>query len=314
MKERLRELTPKPVWAGAGEVRDWARRIGYIRARWPRPLGTRPPIGLAVCAIFRDEARYLAEWVSFHRVQGVERFYLYDNRSSDDWRSELEPEIAAGIVEVVHFPFVPGQGRAYEDCLRRHRDDARWIAFIDVDEFLFSPTGRPLPEILRDFDTHPGVTVNWRIYGTSGFEHPPDGLVSENYMWRGPDDNIANRYVKSIVYPRRALGWMSPHYFRLQGDPVGEDRRPVLSLDAHGAGSSGAREPTAELLRINHYYARSEEEFSRKAASPVANTGTINTGRFPIPADAVRDETILQFGSELRAVLSSRAAQRSLTR
>ena len=293
---------PGRVRAGARTVRGWYRKIGYLRARWPRPFGTRPPIGVAVCAIFRDEARYLAEWVSFHRVQGVERFYLYDNRSSDDWRSELEPEIAAGIVEVQHWPFVPGQGRAYEDCLRRHRNDARWIAFIDIDEFLFSPTGKPLPEILRGFDTHPGVVVDWRIYGTSGFEHPPEGLVTENYLWRGPDDNIANRFVKSIVYPRRALGWVSPHYFRLQGNPVGEDRRPVLVRDAHG----GARESAAELLRINHYYTKSEEEFRRKAASPVAS-------RFPIPADAVRDETILQFGSKLRAVLSSRAAQRLTT-
>src|SRR3954451_9880315 len=169
------------VRAGARIPRDWYRRIGYLRARWPRPSGTRPPIGVAVCAIFRDEARYLAEWVSFHRLQGVERFYLYDNRSSDDWRSELEPEIDAGVVEVVHFPFVPAQGRAYEDCLRRHRDDARWIAFIDVDEFLFSPTGRGLPEVLRDYDLHPGVVVSRRTYGTNGFEHPPDGLVIENY-------------------------------------------------------------------------------------------------------------------------------------
>src|SRR4051812_48015764 len=146
---------------------EWARRISYLRARWPRPLGTRPPIGLAVCAIFRDEARYLAEWVTFHRLQGVERFYLYDNLSTDDWRSELGPEIAAGIVEVRHWPDVPGQASAYEDCLRRHRTDTRWIAFIDADEFLFSPTGKPLPELLRAFDTHPGVVVNWRVYGTN---------------------------------------------------------------------------------------------------------------------------------------------------
>src|SRR3954447_16807791 len=125
--------------AGARKVRDWARRVSYIRARWPRPLGTRPPIGLAVCAIFRDQARYLAEWVSFHRIQGAERFYLYDNRSTDDWQVELRPEIEAGIVEVTHFPFVPAKARAYEDCLRRHGDEARCIAFIDVDEFLFSP-------------------------------------------------------------------------------------------------------------------------------------------------------------------------------
>jgi Glycosyltransferase family 92 len=255
---------------------------------------------VAVCAIFRDEARYLAEWVSFHRVQGVEKFYLYDNRSTDDWRSELEPELAAGIVEVRHWPFVPGQGAAYEDCLRAHRTDARWIAFIDIDEFLFSPTGRPLPEVLRAFDMHPGVVVNWRIYGTNGFEHPPPGLVTENYRWRGPDDHPGNRLAKSIVYPRRTLGVVSSHYFRLRGTPVGEDRRP------RGA---PIRDATTELLRINHYYAKSEEEFGLKTASPDADTGTLVAKGFSSPPAAVRDETILQFAPQLRAMLSNRVAK-----
>jgi hypothetical protein len=292
------------VRAGARTARDSYRRIGYLRARWPRPLGTRPPVGLAVCAIFRNEARYLAEWVSFHRLQGVQRFYLYDNRSTDDWRSELEPEIAAGIVDVRRWPFVPGQAAAYEDCLRRHRTDVRWIAFIDIDEFLFSPTGKPLPEVLRGFDMHPGVVVNWRIYGTNGWEQPPPGLVTENYRWRGPDDHPGNRFGKSIVYPRRTLGVVSSHYFRLRGTPVGEDRRPR---------GSPIRESTAELLRVNHYYAKSEEEYRGKAVRPDAYYAGFTPRVISPPPDAVRDETILQFAPQLRAMLSSRAARPAST-
>jgi hypothetical protein len=293
---QLRDATVQVLRA----ARDGARLIGYLRARWPPPVGTRPAIGLAVCAIFRDEARYLAEWVTFHRLQGVERFYLYDNRSTDDWRSELEPELAGGTVEVSEWPHVPGQRTAYEDCLARHRLDARWIAFIDADEFLFSPTGRPLPDVLRDFDTYPGVVVNWRIYGANGWEHPPEGLVSYNYLMRGPDDHPANALVKSIVYPRRTLGWFeSAHYFRLRGNPVGEDRRPALRQ---------IRVPgSADLLRINHYYAKSEEQFRRKSARPNATSGTI-TDRFGIPPDAVRDEVVLQFGLRLRASLAQRSS------
>jgi hypothetical protein len=302
MKERVRDLTPSRVWGAAARVRNGIRHVGDVRSRWPRPFGTRPPIRLAVCAIFRDEARYLAEWVSFHRIQGVERFYLYDNRSSDDWRSALEPEIAAGIVDVRHWPFVPGQVSAYNDCLQRHRDGARWIAFIDVDEFLFSPTGESLPEILRRFDTHPGVVVNWRMYGTSGRKRRTEGLVIESYLERAPDDLLANRFVKSIVNPRRAVGCMSSHYFRLQGIPVGEDRRPV---------PSPVRDPTANLLRINHYYSKSEDEFARKAIGPTADFGTVDIDRFSIPDDVVHDESILQFGSELRELLSSRSAHPS---
>jgi len=282
-------------------VRDAGRRVGYVRARWPRPLGTRPPVGLAVCAIFRDEARYLAEWVAFHRIQGVERFYLYDNLSTDEWRTELAPEIGSGIVEVTHWEREPGQLSAYDDCVGRHRDDVRWIAMIDIDEFLFSPTGAPLPEVLRRFDTHPGVVVNRRFFGTNGHRRPPDGLVTESYPMRSRDDDPSNVLVKSIVYPRMTLESLGAHHFRFRGNPVDEDGAPA---------PRNTREPaTAELLRINHYYAKSEEEFRRKSVTPRADSGTV-TDRMGIPADEVRDDAILRFGERLRAALASRGAER----
>lgn len=295
----VKRIVPAPLLTGFRAIRDAYRHVGYLRARRPRPLGTRPPVGLAVCAIFRDEARYLAEWVAFHRIQGVERFYLYDNLSEDDWRAELAPEIEGGIAEVTHWPPEPGQMSAYEDCLQRHRDEARWIAMIDVDEFLFSPTGAPLPEVLRHFDTHPAVAVNRRFFGTNGHRSPADGLVTENYPMRARDDDWTNLLIKSIVYPRMTVGSHSAHTFRLRGPAVGEDGLPV---------PKATREPaTADLLRINHYYAKSEEEFQRKSVTPRADSGTV-TDRMGIPADEVRDEVILQFGERLRVALTQRAS------
>jgi hypothetical protein len=296
----VKQAIPMPVLARLRAARDAYRQIGYARARWPRPFGTRPPVNLAVCAIFRNEARYLAEWVAFHRIQGVERFYLYDNLSTDDWRSELRPELAAGIVEVIDWPHEPGMWSAYNDCIERHRRDSRWLAMIDVDEFLFSPSGRPLREVLRQFDTYPGVVVNRRFYGTNGHSTPPRGLVTESYLMRAADDHEPNVLVKSIVYPRRTFGvFQSTHYFRLRGNPVDEHRRPALLM---------TREPaTADLLRINHYYAKSDEEFRRKAALPRPDTGTV-TERMGIPPDEVRDQTILQFRHQLRAAMDARSA------
>ena len=52
-----------------------------------------------------------------------------------DPTSTTEPSCCAD------WPMFPGQVQAYEHCIERARDDSRWIAFIDIDEFLFSPTG-----------------------------------------------------------------------------------------------------------------------------------------------------------------------------
>jgi Glycosyltransferase family 92 len=298
--ERMLERSPGRVRTAGHALLQMERRIGYMRARWPRPLGTRPPLQLAVCAIFRDEARYLAEWVTFHRLQGVERFWLYDNRSTDDWRSALAPELASGIVTVTSWPDVPGQLSAYVDCLERHRDDARWIAFIDLDEFLFSPTGRSLSEILRSFDSYPGIVVNWRMYGTNGYVEAPAGLVTENYLMRGGDDHPDNTNLKCIVYPRKTrVRQTTPHSFAHPGLAVGEDRR------LH---SSHRRVPaTTDLLRINHYIAKSANDWERKCKRP-SNTGWLKVGPSSLlPADEVRDETILQFLPALKAALARRS-------
>src|SRR5262245_39414677 len=100
---RLPSPLPRVIRAGVRGVRQTRYGIsysaGYLWSR--RPI--RPTIGLAVCGIFRDEGPYLAEWVTFHRCQGVDRFYLYDNLSTDDWRSELGFEIDSGVVEVIEW-------------------------------------------------------------------------------------------------------------------------------------------------------------------------------------------------------------------
>jgi hypothetical protein len=305
VRETLAAATPAPAREAVRVCIRASRWVGYKRARWSRPVGTRPEIGLAVCAIFKNEGSYLAEWVTFHRLIGVERFYLYDNESTDHWRDALAPELAMGTVRAKPWPGdaaeYPVQRSAYSDCLRLHRRDTRWIAFIDVDEFLFSPTGRTLPDVLAGLNRAPGVVVNWRNYGTGGWDHTPEGLVTESYLTRAPDDLDANRYVKSIVYPRKTSPRVDdPHYFRHFGPPVGEDGKSVRA--------SAFREPsTTQVLRINHYYSKSTDHMRRK----LARIGANGSWRDPAEArslfaDTVRDETILQFVPALRCALAAR--------
>ena len=208
---------------------------------------------LSICAIYRGEGPYLREWVAFHRVVGVERFYLYDNRSEDEHREALAPYVAEGVIEQTDWPLFPGQVQAYTDCLERHREDTRWMAFVAIDEFLFSPTGRPLTEVLARYERWPGVGVNRVTFGTSGHETPPPGLVLENYTRRLEHPNMRKPAVKSIVDPRRAVRALDPHHFEYrEGFAVDESEHPLEAQ--HSASDSCA------TLRVNHYFTRSQED------------------------------------------------------
>ena len=172
-------------------------------------------------------------------------------------------------------PFLGRQGRsgaivqAFEDCLGEHRDDARWIAFLDLDEFMFSPTGASLTEVLPEYERWPGVGVNWAQFGTSGHRVRPDGLVLESYVRRA-DALGYNRWIKSVVDPRRVRNFCLAHFFVFNGEPavaVDENHRPIQ------AKLSSTEEVSFEKLRVNHYTTKSEQELQRKLSRPRVDNG-----------------------------------------
>jgi len=267
---------------------------------------------LSICAIYRNEARYLEEWLEFHRLVGVERFFLYNNRSTDDHLEVLAPYVDDGTVVWRDWPMFPGQREAFDRCLADHRDESRWIAFIDLDEFLFSPTRRLLPEVLTRFEEHPGVVVNMIYYGTSGHETPPPGLAIENYTRRLRLDRPRNRAVKSIVDPRRTvrIGHVS-HYF------IYADHAKAVDENFRAMHGHATREVSAGLLRINHYLTRSQRErdvkLTRLGADtglPVQNLDTVSERDRRLNEEV--DEILVPYGHAVRAAVAARAAGRPL--
>ena len=249
---------------------------------------------LSVCAIYKNEARYLAEWIEFHLLTGVEHFFLYDNNSTDDHRDVLAPYVHAGVVTVTDWPRFPPQLQAYAHCLDANRHDWRWMAFIDLDEFLFSPRMTPVPEILRQHERLPGIAALWIIFGTSGYKSPPPGLVLENYTWRRIWTRRPRDW-KSIVDPQRTERPLGAHSFRYS-DP--EIRGPVPAF------------ASLDDLRLNHYIMKSEQQLKVKLAQRQLVTGQKGRGwrLEPLmrPDPGCVEETILPYVPPLRDALAAR--------
>ena len=229
-------------------------------SNWLERAYRKPPPGgayLAVCALFRNEARYLPEWLEFHRLVGVERFFLYNNASTDDYLDVLAPYLEEQVVVLHDWPAPsPDQREVFDECVRLHRADARWIAFIDVDEFLFSPTGETLDLLLPEYERWPGVVVQWAMFSVAGRDGRPDDLVIDSFTLRDTEDL---GMVKSVIDPLRTVRCMSAHWFEYEyGLPVDENGWPLAT--------AGAKAPSFSRLRINHYVSRSEEEAREKIA------------------------------------------------
>lgn len=245
---------------------------------------------ISVCAIFRDEAKYLDEWLTFHSNQGVAKFYLYNHRSADNFLEVLEPWIKAKRVVLRNAVEKAGrstQRMTYADCLNRVRFQTKWLALIDIDEFLWSPSGEEISAVLKDFKGAAGIAVRWVLFGSSGIAVAQDAPCLETFKMSLPigavslDDEFrrigeegqlgasrpTGRYFegKSIVNPRKIIipGVHVPRLYL--GKVINEagNRSPLLWHIAKRRLRFWSTNP-AQRLRVNHYWSRSIQELTEK--------------------------------------------------
>src|SRR5512140_3821709 len=120
---------------------------------------------LAICAIFKNEAPYLLEWIDYHRMVGFDHFVLYDNDSTDDGAARIQASPFARYVEIIPWPPRPGQLVAYRDVIKNHARRFDWVAFIDIDEFIVPLETASVRELLIRYGGFSAVLINWLIFG-----------------------------------------------------------------------------------------------------------------------------------------------------
>jgi len=211
---------------------------------------------VSACAIFQNEAPYLKEWIEYHRLIGVEHFWLYNNSSTDDYKDVLKSYIKKGIVDLIDWPspedkdWTPYQKQAYCDCLKKATGKTHWLAVIDLDEFIVPNTCDTLQEFLLPYGNCGGILVHWQMFGTSGYWEIPEGsLMTECLYRKGEKEAHYNINVKSIVQPHRCQAFAVHHAIYKPGS---SHHYP------HDAGSGKIR---IKQIQINHYWTRDEKFF-----------------------------------------------------
>ncbi len=306
--------------AVAARLKRFADRGEPFKGRqWPRIVAS-PDRGnrMGLVCIVKNERDYIGEWLQFHIMQGVTDIVIYDNGCSDDTLSEAQSHAAGANCTIVpwrtfidadNLPFSI-QSLAYAHAIVNFGPALRWMAFIDVDEFLFAPSGRSLPDILDELRL-PAIAVPWTNFGTGGHKSRPPGLVTENYTECAahplhPGQRSLLRY-KSVVDPAEVCA-MGSHIFPLheKGAVAINERGEVVP----GYNVTDATFVATQALRLNHYFTRSEEEIAdRIAKGRVSRNGEVVKNylerRLKVYSlQTSRDEAILQFVPELKRRLS----------
>jgi cellulose synthase/poly-beta-1,6-N-acetylglucosamine synthase-like glycosyltransferase len=173
---------------------------------------------IAACLIFQNETFFLKEWIEYHKLVGIEHFYLFNNGSTDNYLEILQPYVLSGEVQLFDYPEV-GKTRLehneiqcqkiYTEAISMAKGKAKWLAIIDADEFIVPLQTNRLAKVLKDYENYGGVYINYLPFGTSHVKKiPSETLIIEalNHC----SNEIVN-FGKSIVRPERVRSCTDPH-------------------------------------------------------------------------------------------------------
>jgi hypothetical protein len=204
----------------------------------------------AVCAIIRNEHRFIREFAEHHLRIGFDRVYLFEDTGSESHAGLInDSRVVLRRFEDCGIPAETGfrQMDLYIWFLKAYRKTVSWCAFIDADEFIVLNDGITLAGLTDRFKQYPAIALYWKVYNANGHIARPDLPVMEAYTqtvkWYRHWD------FKSFANLKKAGKWLNNHCIE---DVVDVNATPVAGM---------YEKPVYGAAHINHYYTKSWEDF-----------------------------------------------------
>ncbi|KAK7311021.1 hypothetical protein RJT34_08873 [Clitoria ternatea] len=152
---------------------------------------------LCACTMVYNVGKFLQEWVMYHSKVGVDNFVLYDNGSDDDLYDVVEELRGEGYNVTTLFwiwPKTQEAGFSHSVLYSKAKGLCKWVMYVDVDEFVFSPSWGQEHEFgsLRSMLALPEergirvgqVSIRCLEFGPSGQQGNPVKGVTQGYTCR----------------------------------------------------------------------------------------------------------------------------------
>lgn len=223
---------------------------------------TRYPHYLSVGAMFKNEGHILKEWIDHYRTRGVDHFYLINDNSTDNYMSILQPFVDADLMTLFSAADDASDGlkgrqtRCYQQFFTPILTSTRWLAILDLDEFLYSPSTLNLSDVFRKHDqTVSQIEVNWVWFGSNGHVKQPESVIN-GFTMRAPYDlqkmspcpdnihRLNGSHGPKCIFQTAMLKSFGIHNHDVHGPTVNRSYRD---------------DPVNPLLLINHYAVQSVE-------------------------------------------------------
>ena len=181
-------------------------------------------INAAICVIAKQENLYIREFIDYYKDLGIKKIILYDNNDleGENFNDILNDEIIKGFIEIIDYRGkISPQIKVYNDCYENNKNKYDWIAFYDVDEYLYLENYTNINEFLSlpIFNNCSSILINWRYYGdNNNIYYEPKPLktrfsVPFNFLKNRIYDKYFFSASKSIIKGGLNISWAHfPHF------------------------------------------------------------------------------------------------------
>ena len=222
------------------------------------PIYHRDHYNVSIYTMIHNKTEVLIEWIEYHRLIGVEHFYLYDHFSTDNLDDFLRSYLERKLVTIVRWPYKSPEGRHWNmmqsasmnHALKNFGPFNRWMGYFDVDEYFQIIDRTKLMDnniSLADFldqhfpeRTYPG--------GVQFLNCPISCLVTQN-------DLVASRYRLLFekcrhISPRRDCQIRTKMFIRPRNVPIMQN---IHALQYGVKFASSSKSSSLATLRHYHY-------------------------------------------------------------
>lgn len=226
--------------------------------------------GIAIVAIMKNEANHIGDWLRFHSLAGATAFFLYDD-CSEDRTVEVAKAIGGTKVTILPWSFrtkfrrpevsFDRQVLAYCHAIENFGSAFRWMAFIDIDEYLVPLRDKSLIDAINGFKNTGNISLPWTMFGPSGHENPPSASSPYAYTLRARHRRGPLLNFKCIVDPCDVT---EAHVHRFKTKSMGSLTTNDVGFQVENKLRNIDAFVSAELIQLNHYYTRSKQELYEK--------------------------------------------------
>ena len=225
---------------------------------------------VCLCAIIKDENKYIIHFIEHYKNLGYDHMYIYDNNDINGEKVEdvIKNYLSEGYITLIDYRGFRGprnqpQMEAYYDYYEKHNKEYDWLSFFDLDEYLvLRPKEMKIQTLLKNerYKLCPIVKISWILYSDNNQLYYENKSLLERFpiptKYRGDNSGVKSIMRGNIPYYKFNKSY-NPHYLYYK----------VKSCSTTGTfikGTYYTLHPTYEHAILNHYNTKTITEYISK--------------------------------------------------